>query len=115
MGAAEEHLGQRPLRLDVGRSLGLRIGYKRLVVPGTVAVAVLGLLGDLVGGHRHAAGAGDERGVELVDLTGGVLERAGQIGTVDLGMRGRGRAPWGTPLPALLGAFTVTGHSALPR
>jgi hypothetical protein len=44
-----------------------------------------------------------------------VLERTGDVGAVDLGMRGRGRAPWGTPLPALLGAFTVTGHSALPR
>ena len=113
VGAAEEHLGQRPLGLDVGRGLGL--GDERLGFPGAGAVPVVGVLGDPVGGHRHAAGAGDERGVELVDLTRGVLERTGQIGAVDLGMRSRGRAPWGTPLPALLGAFTVTGHSALPR
>ncbi len=71
--------------------------------------------GDPVGGHRHTPGAANERGVELVDLARGVLERTGHIGAVDLGVRGSGRTPRGTPLPALLGAFTVTGHSALPR
>ncbi len=115
MGAAEEELGQSPLGLDVGRGLGLGLGDESLRLPGAGAVPVIGVLRDPVGGHRHAARAGDERGVELVDLTRGVLERAGEIGAVDLGMRGRGRAPWGTPFAALLGAFTVTGHSALPR
>src|SRR5579863_5548149 len=65
--------------------------------------------------ERHAARAAHERGVELVDLARGVLERAGKIGAVDLGVRGLRRAPQGASLATLLGAFAVTGHSALPR
>ena len=69
---------------------------------------VLGIALGIVG---LAAGAGDERGIELVDLAGGMLELAGQVGTVRLRQRPRsGPGVLGPPGLALLGSLSVTGH-----
>src|ERR1700689_4718394 len=106
-------------------------GDERIVLGEAVGLLgnAIGLLGERLGcvkigvlGRRDAAGAADERGVELVDIAG-VAERGGQIGAGELRValiviaacRWVG-AP-GTPaaLLTLLRTFAVTGQGALPR
>src|SRR5271166_2974654 len=77
-----------------------------------------------VGGDGHALGAAHERGVELVDLARGVVERAGHVGAQRLagGRNGRGHLGGlpaaagrrGAAFAALLCTFAVTGHSSAP-
>ena len=70
-------------------------------------------LGGRLSGRRDSARAAHERRVELVDLAGGVVERAGQVGAHRLARRSRGFATagaCGAALAALLRTFAVTGH-----
>ena len=48
---------------------------------------MLGVFLDVVCAGWHPARAGDEGGVELVDVGGGVLERPGQVCAVDRARR----------------------------
>src|SRR5580704_4309729 len=97
---------QRPVA-DLGRDPRAGVGRELAVV------LSCGRLGERVG-YGDPVRAPDERGVELVDLGGGVLERARKVRAVELGVRRRGGAPRGASLATLLCAFAVTGHGGAP-
>ncbi len=66
---------------------------------------------------RHAVGARDERGVELIDVGRGVLELAREILPGQLALisgRVDGRILLRTPGLALFGAFAIPCHDELP-
>ena len=65
--------------------------------------------------RRHAAGPAHERGVELVDVARGVLERAGHVRAHRLAV-GRPARSVGSraPTTALLCTFAVTSHCGAP-
>ena len=71
-------------------------------------------VGCRVGRRGHAAGAAHERGVELVDVAGGVVERAGDVRAA----AGVSRTPAAGSLPrpgARGAALHVCGHGPRQR
>jgi hypothetical protein len=114
------------LGLEVGAPAGPRGGLVDLVLEllellvaellgiglGLDAVLHHGVGVDVGVGHDLAVGALDQRGLELVDLTGGVLELARQVRAPRLAGRGPGvLRPAGL---ALLGSLSVSGHDVAP-
>ncbi len=64
--------------------------------------------------ERNSICAAQQRGIELVDVRGCVLERAGDVAAQGAIRRGCRRTFAHAPFAALLCTFTVTGHSCAP-
>jgi hypothetical protein len=139
LGPAGAQEGHRTVALAEGSTGGTRVAgcdHRPTATTGPAAAATTGsdggslkqvvlrdLLADALsavaglGGHGDATGAADESGVELVDVSGGVVERTGHVGPDRLARRrsldtasGRGASPHA----ALLCTFTVTSHCSAP-
>ncbi len=92
--------------------MGRRLGARATRRPVRCVVCVCVGRRDLPIGHVAGSGPAHERGIELVDLAGGVLQRSGHVLAHGLGVT-RGAALTGTSLLlALLGAFTIAGHDS---
>jgi hypothetical protein len=107
-------LGRRAVGVVDAEILGAVgvVDAKILGLGGLVAVEVVLRidLGARVGVvvDRLALGAADQRGLELVDFTRGVLELAGYVGAPRLRRRRAGMLR--APRLALLGSLSITGH-----